>query len=165
MSVELIQAGVEYQSVFENLLQLYVHDFCDLVPQDIGDDGRYSYKNLPLFWSDASRLPFLARFDGKLAGFALVKRIPEPGEKDEAYDMAEFFILRPYRRRGIGSELAQKVWLRCGGKWQIRVMASNIPALKFWASSITRFTGQPASSTVFEVEGRPWQLFAFDSRT
>lgn len=162
MSVELIQAGVEYQSVFENLLQLYVHDFCDLVPRDIGDDGRYSYKNLPLYWSDPSRMPLLARFNGKLAGFALVKRISESSGSGEVYDMAEFFILRSYRRRGIGREVAEKIWLLYPGKWQIRVMASNIPALEFWASSITRFTGQPANSTTIEVEGKPWQIFLFD---
>jgi predicted acetyltransferase len=159
--VELIQAGAEYQPVFENLLQLYIHDFSELIPVDIGDDARYSYKNLALYWSDASRLPFLARLDGKLAGFALVTRIPED---DEAYDMAEFFVLRRYRRRGIGRELAEKVWLDCRGRWQIRVMANNRAALRFWTSSIANFTQRSADSRSSMIDGTEWRIFSFDAR-
>lgn len=42
--VELIQADAGNQSVFENLLQFYIHDFSELIPLDVGNDGRYSYK-------------------------------------------------------------------------------------------------------------------------
>jgi hypothetical protein len=70
--LELIRAGAEHQSALGNLLELYIHDFSELIPIDVGDDGRYGYKSLPLFWSDNSRLPLLARLDGKLVGFVLV---------------------------------------------------------------------------------------------
>lgn len=69
-ALELIRAGTEHQSALANLLELYIHDFSELVPRDVGEDGRYGYKNLPLFWSDSSRLPFLARLEnaGENAG-------------------------------------------------------------------------------------------------
>ena len=120
-ALELIRAGTEHRSALENLLELYIHDFSELVPRDVGEDGRYGYKNLPLFWSDNSRLPFLARLDGKIVGFALVTQSSEPPGDGEAWDMAEFFVLRRYRHRGIGIQLAEKVWLHCPGRWQIRV--------------------------------------------
>jgi predicted acetyltransferase len=163
IGVELIQAGAQQQSVLENLFQLYIHDFSELIPLDIGDDGRYTHKNLTLYWSDASRLPFLARFDGRLAGFVLVA-ISELSGGGEGYDMAEFFVLRSYRHRGIGRELVEKVWLRFPGPWQIRVMANNVAALNFWASSIARFTRRVADFTSFEIDGTGWHLFSFDSR-
>jgi predicted acetyltransferase len=162
--VELIQADAGNQSVLENLLQLYIHDFSELVPLDIGDNGRYVYKHLPLYWSDTSRLPFLARFDGKLAGFVLITKIPDPSGDGEAYDMSEFFVLRRYRHRGIGRELAEKVWLRFPGKWQVRVMAVNIAALKFWTSSIATFAGHAVECKSYESDGKFWHLFSFDSR-
>jgi len=68
IALELIRADAEHQSALGNLLELYMHDFSELVPLDVGDDGRYGYKNLPLFWSDNSRLSFLARLDGKIVG-------------------------------------------------------------------------------------------------
>lgn len=162
IGVELIQAGAQQQSVLENLLQLYIYDFSELIPMDIGDDGRYSYKNLTLYWSDASRLPFLARFDGKLAGFVLVTIAQLPGD-GECYDMAEFFVLLSYRHRGIGRELAEKVWIRFPGRWQIRVRANNVAAFRFWASSIAKFTRRVADFTSFEIDGTRWHLFSFDS--
>ena len=62
--LELIRAGAEHQSALGNLLELYIHDFSELVPIDVADDGRYGYKSLPLYWSDNSLLPLLARLDG-----------------------------------------------------------------------------------------------------
>lgn len=162
--VELIPAVAEHPSVLENLLQFYMHDFSELVPVDVGNDGRYSYKNLPLYWSDASRLPFQARIDEKLAGFALISKIPDPSGDGEAYHMTEFFVLRRYRHCGIGRKLAEKAWLRCPGRRQIRVMANNVAAFKFWASSIAKFTGHEVESASFECDGTKWHIFSFDSR-
>jgi predicted acetyltransferase len=162
--LELIRAGTEHQSALGNLLELYMHDFSEVVPIDVGDDGRYGYKNLPLSWSDNSRLPFLARLDGKIVGFALVTQSSELSGDGEAWDMAEFFVLRRYRHRGIGIQLAEKVWLHCPGRWQIRVMEKNVLARKFWESSIAKFTGQSAQSTNFVKDGVAWHRFSLDSR-
>jgi predicted acetyltransferase len=163
IAVELVQAGAGLRSVLENLLQLYIHDFSELIPLDVGNDGRYSYNNLPLYWSDASRLPFLAKAGGKYAGFALIVRVSPLSSGGDVYDMAEFFVLRRYRHRGIGRELAEQVWLRYPGRWQIRVMANNDAALGFWSSSIARFTGQTAGFKSLEKDGTAWHVFSFDS--
>jgi predicted acetyltransferase len=162
--VELIQADAEHQPVLENLLQFYIHDFSEVIPHDVGDDGRYSYQDLSLYWSDAFHLPFLAKIDGKLVGFVLITRTEEPSSDGQAYDMTEFFVLRPYRRRGIGREMAEKVWLRCPGRWQIRVMAKNIAAFKFWASTIAKVTGRAMECASFQKNGTTWHVFSFDSR-
>jgi predicted acetyltransferase len=162
--LELIRASAEHQAALGNLLELYMHDFSELVPLDVGDDGRYGYKSLPLFWSDNSRLPFLARLDGKLVGFVLITQSSEPSGDGDAWDMAEFFVLRRYRHRGIGTRLAEKVWLHCPGRWQIRVMQKNVLARRFWESSIAKFTGQPAQSTHLVKDGVAWHRFSLDSR-
>lgn len=161
--LELIWTGPEHQSVLENLLELYIHDFSELVLRDVGDDGRFGYKNLPLFWSDSSRLAFLARLDDKLVGFALVTKNSKPPGDAELWDMTEFFILRRYRRQGIGTQVAEKVWLACPGRWQIRVMEKNTSARSFWESSIEKFTRQPAQSTRFVQNGVDWHRFFLDS--
>ena len=157
--LELIRAGAEHQPALANLLELYCHDFSELVPMDVGDDGRFGYRNFSLYWSDDSRLPFLARLQGKLVGFALVTRNSEPFGDGQVWDMAEFFVLRRYRHRGIGTELATEVWRRCPGRWQIRVMEKNTPARSFWESSIAKFTDAPAHSSKFLVDGVPWYRF------
>jgi predicted acetyltransferase len=157
--LELIPAGLEHQPVLANLLELYIHDFSQFVPTDIAEDGRFGYHKLPLYWSDPRRYPFLARLDGSWAGFALVQKI-----ENDICDMAEFFVLRRYRRTGLGAELASRIWLRFPGPWQIRVRAANRPAQPFWESTIARFTGHPTRSTTFQADGADWHLFSFESR-
>jgi len=159
--LELIFAGLEHQPVLANLLELYIHDFSEFVTKDVGEDGRFGYSKLALYWSDSNRRPFLARFDDKWAGFALVNRESET----QIWDMAEFFVLRGFRRRRIGTELAEAVWRRCPGIWQIRVMEHNAPARNFWRASIEGFTGKEAQSAKFEADGMLWSLFSFESPT
>lgn len=163
-SLEVIPAGRDQYPVLANMLELYAHDFSEFLPLELGDEGRFGYKNLDLYWSDMSRQPFLAKFQGKLAGLVLVKRGSEISGNEEVWDMAEFFILRRYRRRGVGTELAAKVWRRCPGLWEIRVAANNVPALQFWNSTIARFTGQSAKSVRFEIDGRTWHVLSFEAK-
>src|SRR5215469_11720269 len=120
-SLDLIPAAHDQQPVLANMLELYAHDFSEFLPIELGDDGRFGYRNLPLYWSDTNRQPFLARLQGKLAGLVLVKRGSEISVNQNVWDMAEFFILRAYRRRGVGTELAAKVWRHCPGSWEVRV--------------------------------------------
>jgi predicted acetyltransferase len=162
--VELIEAGPEHQHALENLLELYIHDFSEFVSVDVRQDGRFGYPDLPLYWREPRRKPFLARIEGKLAGFALVKRGPGLFDDSEVWDMAEFFVLRRYRRRGVGAELAEGIWRLYPGKWQIRVRSNNLPARNFWESVIARFTNSPATSQTFKVEEVAWNVFSFQSR-
>jgi predicted acetyltransferase len=78
--------------------------------------------------------------------------------------MAEFFVLRGMRRRGIGTELAQEVWAMFPGAWQVRVMQANQRAQQFWANAIARHAGAPIQPVPFEKDGEPWNVFSFESQ-
>jgi hypothetical protein len=73
VDIQLELARRQQSPILANLLELYAHDFSEFQPLDIGPDGRFGYKSLPLYWSESNRHPFLIRFEGKLAGLALVK--------------------------------------------------------------------------------------------
>jgi predicted acetyltransferase len=163
-SLELIPAGEDQHAVLANMLELYAHDFSEFVPLELGDDGRFGYKKLDLYWSDTSRRAFTARFQNKLAGLVLVKKGSEISGNAEVWDMAEFFILRGYRRRGIGAELAAKVWHACPGLWEVRVRTNNTAAVRFWNSAVARFTGQEAKSVRLEIDGQTWHLLSFEAK-
>jgi predicted acetyltransferase len=142
----------EQSSILANLLELYAHDFSGFHPLEIGPDGRFGYKSLPLYWSEPNRHPFLIRFHGKLAGLALVKRGSEISDSQEVWDMAEFFILRGWRRHRLGTLAAQAVWRRFLGPWEVRVMQSNPSAILFWTRAIqTLFAGQFSLSALKKI--------------
>ncbi len=162
-NVELIRATAEERPLLENLLELYIHDFSEFHGVALGADGRFRYPDLPLYWLEPERHPFLARMDGDLAGFALVRKTASIDGSKAVWDMAEFFVLRGMRRRGVGTELAQAVWAEFPGAWQVRVMQSNQRARLFWVSAIAKQVGAPIQPTAIEKDAERWSVFSFES--
>ena len=100
---------------------------------------------------------------GNLAGLALVKQGSEVSGNLTVWDMAEFFVLRGYRRRGIGTQVAHEVWRRFLGPWEVRVMESNVSAHYFWERAIAKFTGEGIHPVFAEKGGKLWKLYSFNS--
>jgi predicted acetyltransferase len=141
MNIEIIPASLEQQPILGNLLALYLHDFTEFLPNDVDDDGRFRYDRLPLYWTEPQRHPHLVRVDGKWAGFALVRQVSHFTGDEDVADMTEFFILRGYRRRGVGGVAARRVFDLFPGKWEVRVVRANEPAQAFWRRTVDEHTG------------------------
>ncbi len=162
--IELLPAAAEQESVLANLLELYVHDFSEFHDVELGDNGRFGYKHLPKYWSEPGRYPFLIQVDGKLAGLVLMKRGSEISGDETIWDMAEFFVVRAYRRRGIGMSVAHEMWRKFPGVWEIRVMQSNRAALDFWQRAVTTFVGRAIHPTYIQKDKGGWYVFAFECK-
>lgn len=161
MQIEVLPATTEHEPVLANLLELYAHDFSEFSDLKIGVDGRFGYKPLPLYWRESNRFPFLVRANGDLAGFVLVQRGSQVSNAGEIWDVAEFFILRGYRRQGIGVRVAHEIWRMFTGRWEVRVTDKNLVALAFWKHAVSQFTGVRADSALTEVAGKRWHVFSF----
>ena len=108
----------------------------------LGSDGRFEYGSLSLYWTEPNRFPFIVRVDGRIAGFALVKKGSDFSGDLTVWDMADFFIVRGERRRLVGQSAASEVWRRFPGQWEVRVLPNNIPALGFWSKAISNYKGK-----------------------
>jgi predicted acetyltransferase len=161
--VEILPATADQEPILANLLELYSHDFSEILDLKLGDDGRFGYEPLPLYWRDPNRFPFLVRVDGNLAGFALVCRGSRISPDPETWDMAEFFIVRGYRRCGAGMTVAHEVWKTFTGRWEVRVMEKNHGALAFWRRAVSEFTRSPAEPVLVEHDGKRSNVFSFSS--
>ena len=139
--VQVAQAMQCERAAFNQLYELYSYDFSEIVGLDVGEDGRYGVDDLAGCWSEPWRRPFLVRVDGKLAGFAIVDCRSRLTGDAETFDMAEFFIMRKYRRRGIGAYVAMHLFDRCPGRWEVRQSARNDQAQAFWRLVIGRYIG------------------------
>lgn len=161
--IQLTPATRAHETTLSNLLQLYMHDFSDLVDVEIGSGGRFAYPHLPLYFTEPHHHAFLVTNDEKLAGFAFVQRRLATSGAHEVWDMAEFFILRGYRRLGMGIRAAHLLWKQFPGPWEIRVMQSNLPAQKFWLSAIAQLPAKSVRCEFIDQKHKRWQLFCFDS--
>jgi predicted acetyltransferase len=156
--VELERMGADDLPTLMNLWELYVYDLSDLHGLDVRPDGCFgSNRDVGSYWRDPRRQPFFIRVDGQLAGFALVHQRSEHFPDVDATTMAEFFVLRKYRRRGVGERAAGLAFDRFPGRWEVREMANNVAAQKFWRKVIGRYTGGQFEEQTWD--GRPLQVF------
>jgi predicted acetyltransferase len=139
--ISLRPAAADERAALENLMQLYCHDWSELLPLDVGDDGRFDPYPLDAYWHDEQCHPLLLRVDGKLAGFALVSARSRLTGAAGVFDMAEFFVLRRYRRQGVGTAAARAAFERFRGPWEVRQRDENVEATAFWRRAINRYTG------------------------
>ena len=160
----MVPATPEQEPILANLLELYAHDFSEFLGIELGADGRFGYQQLPLYWQEPGRHPFLVRVDGKLTGLVLVKRGSVVSGDEAIWDMAEFFVVRGHRRRGIGTAIAHEVWRRFPGLWEVRVMEANESAHGFWERAISRFLGTAIHHVRIEKGGKRWRVFSFESK-
>lgn len=103
-------------------------------------DGRFGALNLEPYWSDDWRHPLLIQVDGALAGFALVAERSKLTGAPGVCDMAEFFVMRRYRRRGVGLTAAFATFDRFPGRWEVRERDENPVAIAFWRRAIAAYT-------------------------
>jgi predicted acetyltransferase len=163
MDVEVIPAPPEQEKVLANLLELYVHDFSEFVDLKLGPDGRFGYRHLHAYWEEPGRHPFIVKAGGHLAGFALVCKGSAVSVGEGVWDVAEFFVVRGFRRQGVGTKAARALWEKFPGRWEVRVMDRNRKALAFWRRAVGEFLGEEVEPTTFAQDGQSWHLFSFES--
>ena len=161
--IEIIPALQEHEPILTNLFELCVRDFSEFHHLDLGCNGGFGYEYLSQHWEKQGRHPFLIRVSGELAGFAFVRKGSELCGSPAVWDLAEFFVVRTYRRKGIGTSVAHELWRRFPGPWEIRVMPMNRVALRFWEQAIERFLHGSIQPARVERNDVAWDVFAFIS--
>jgi predicted acetyltransferase len=162
--VTLVPASSADARLLENLLELYVHDLSEIFQVAPGEDGRFGYEKLPLYFSEpARRFPFLIRFDGRIAGFAFVTRGSPVSDDPNVLDVAEFFVLRGYRRFGVGRRAAFLLWDRLPGDWVVRVSEANRAGIPFWNAAVRDYTRGAFAASQRPGSPHPWRVLTFKS--
>lgn len=150
--LSIIPASIEYQPVFENLMHLYLYDFSEYSNEDVNEQGRFTDEYLPLYWVEASRYPFLFLVDDHYAGFAMIRDTTGSNPGVITHHMAEFFIMKKYRRKKIGWQAAWQLFDRFPGRWHVGQEEANIPAQSFWRKVIGAYT----SGNYQEIREQDW---------
>jgi len=163
-AVTLQRATPDMAPMLSNLLELYVHDLSDIFPVELGPEGRFGYEKLPLYWEEpAVRHAFLIKHGRHAAGFVFATRGSPASEDPEDLDVAEFFVLRGYRRSGVGRQAATALWDRMPGHWVVRVSEANRTGLPFWSEVIRSYTSGDFAESARLVDSQRWRVFRFTS--
>jgi len=148
--------------MLRNLLQLYLHDFSEVLPRAPDRDGTFPYPHFDAYWIDDWRKPFLITADGEGAGFALVRTKSVVTGFEGVADMAEFFVVRGLRRHGVGRAATHLLFAMFPGTWEIRVIECYAAARAFWLSAIDDVAdGPPERLNWVNDHGLQFDVFRF----
>jgi predicted acetyltransferase len=155
MQLEVTPAKYEEKPIVENLLELYFYDLAEYAHEgwrDVSADGRFGYDYLDLYWSEPSRAAFLVRCNGQLAGFVLVNEHSILSKVPNTKSIAEFFMMKKYRRCGIGWQVAEFVLRRFPGPWEVAQDSPNLTAQEFWRAVVSAYTQGQFETTMVDDE-------------
>lgn len=159
-AVELVRAeSASDRAALHRLYALYLHDLSEYTAHYALDAEAHW---TPSYLDDMLSRPqchcLLVRAAGAAAGFALVATQPFPYMPADAdVHLAEFFVARPYRRRGVGRAAAEATLRGFPGRWNLAVVDANAPAFAFWRPVVAELTGGDYA----EIEGRGDTSFRF----
>lgn len=149
MDVEIIQATYHDIPTLQHLIQLYLYDYTEFMDWDVDAHGRFADLELDGRLMKVGRFCFFIKVDGQYAGFAIVDQPPIP-PAEFTVRMTEFFILRRYRRRGLGEYFSTDMFNRFRGRWQIAQLPQNVNAISFWRRVIKKYTGAEYEEVITE---------------
>jgi predicted acetyltransferase len=156
MQIDLTEIDEDQRPVLEQLAQLYMYDFTEHAHGDVGEDGRFPYIDFDEFFAHRVRRAYLVRVDGKLGGFALAYEDEAMRDRDErVWWMDEFFVMRKYRKRGVGERIATQLFDTLGGTWEVGQVPTNVDATAFWRRVIGKYTGGDYEE--FELDDERWR--------
>jgi predicted acetyltransferase len=147
--------GFERRTI-ERLSQFYIYDFSEIEPPGSNDlefreQGDYSpLPGIDNYWRVAEFHPLLVCVKGRLAGFALINNRSRRSSQRVQHNMAEFFVARKYRRRGVATEAVRQILARYPGQWEIAAAERNVAAKAFWPRAIG---GAPNVAGLVQLEG------------
>ena len=140
--------------MLRSLIELYLRDMAEWF-----EVGSY---DVSAIWASGYDV-YLAKAGDALAGFAILGSAEEWLGATGAHDVHEFFVVREFRRGGVGRKMTTLLWDAGPGEWLVRVLEANAGAVLFWRSAVARHAGGSYEEAGRMVKGRAWRFFRFVS--
>ncbi|QXH49311.1 GNAT family N-acetyltransferase [Pseudomonas fakonensis] len=129
--IELLKTTPEQADLIRNLYQFYAYEGSDLEQEDVDVQGRFYIHepHLQRYWQSPGWGAYLVLVDDFIAGFVLIERSELPGI--DALELADLFILKRFRRQGVGSAVAGQFLGDGNHHWLLRCHGGDAPAVAF----------------------------------
>lgn len=163
MKIEITPASLDDKPLLQRMMEFYQYDFSEYEDSDLDSHGTYGYPWLDHYWGEEGRYPFLILVDKKLAGFVLVNQFNYLPNSE--WSIAEFLVMRKYRRKGVGKAAAFFVFDTFRGVWEVHQIENNVPAQRFWRKIVSEYTGGKFVETFLEDASARGPIQQFENRT
>lgn len=167
-NIKLIPASILDYPTIQNMGRFYVYDMSEYMENDpdwaMPENGLYECIDFKKYWETEEAFPFLIRYKNELAGFVIIDK--KGSDQTIDFNIAQFFILRKFKNKGIGRYVAHQCFNKFHGTWEVMVMPGNKGAYLFWKSIITDYCGNNFSEysrTVSHLNNSPKNIYKFNS--
>ena len=167
--IKLISATLNDYPAIQNMGRFYVYDMSEHMGKEEGweipETGLYECIDFKKYWEDKECFPFLVRYENEIAGFVIVDKKGSSPEIE--FNMAQFFILRKFKNKGIGRFVATQCFDKFRGIWEVMVIPGNEGAYRFWRSTIKNYSGNDFieyTRQVAHFNNSTKNIFKFSSR-
>jgi predicted acetyltransferase len=150
-NIELRPALAADESCIDNLMHLYCYDASEWYDIDLDKTGRYPFRPVARFWTEANQHPFLIFVDSALAGFAVVDS--EVVDINSQWSIGYFFIAKCFRGKSVGRYVAQNLFTQFRGRWEVYQLVANKNAIAFWRAIISEFSGGKFEERLLTIHG------------
>ncbi|MFE5319825.1 GNAT family N-acetyltransferase [Paenibacillus sp. NPDC056579] len=152
MALETV--AYENKSILQNLMELYQYDMSEYEDEfELNDYGLFGYRYIDHYWTEEGRHAYFVKVDGRLAGFVLLRELPQLADGTVCRSIAEFFILRHYRKSSIGRKTAKQVFSQFPGQWSVCYLEKNTIARTFWTRVIQESAiGEVRNTTYLDMK-------------
>lgn len=152
--VTFVPAQWEDYPTIQNMGRFYVYDMSEFMGDEAGwqmpENGLYECIDFKKYWQVEDAFPFLIRYNGELAGFVIVDKKGSDNTID--FNMAQFYIVRKFKGKGLGNYVACHCFATFKGLWEVMVMPHNTGAYQFWKKIITAYTNNTAVEYTRQVK-------------
>jgi ribosomal-protein-alanine N-acetyltransferase len=145
------------------MVSYYAYDISEFMGWAQQDDGRHSIgMDFIKYWKEKNTYPFIIKYQDELAGFVIIDKNVSDSIND--FNIAQFFILRKFKGKGLGRHIASHCFDKFFGKWEVFVMPNNEGAYRFWRKIINDYTHHHYKEYTRQVGQSIRNVFEFHSR-
>lgn len=152
--VTLVAAPLDDYPTIQNMGRFYVYDMSEFMGDEPGwqmpENGLYECIDFKKYWQTDEAFPFMIRYKGELAGFVIVDKKGSDDKID--FNMAQFYIIRKFKGKGLGKFVAHHCFNMFRGTWEVMVMPHNRGAYQFWKKTISSYTNDTATEYTRNVK-------------
>ena len=121
--------------IFREYLE-YMSQFFEITHYDSWCEG--ALKNLHRYPMKENHHAYILTESGAIVGFALVNQ--HLRFNPHGFAVAEFYIQKDHEKKGYGRKLAEHVFEKFKGNWEVAVSLKNRSALMFWEQVVSSYT-------------------------
>jgi predicted acetyltransferase len=147
------------QVLLERLQQFYLHDLSEYA-QSTFENGQFVNDDIEKYIKEPMLTAYLIIESDEVIGFILFNQAPYV-PTDHDYFINDFFILKPFRRKGYGLKAFEYLIDIYPGVYGLLELKTNRSAIQFWRIALKRFRQKEIEMV---VDNAPCLLISCDLR-